>query len=179
MPTSGVSNPQDLIEFLPTIALFGGLQEPTLNRIISMMHELKLETGAVVCQQGDVGREMFIVRKGEVIVSRETETGRRIKMVRMGPGEFFGEMTLIDIQKRSATVTVAQPAVVYAFGNPALYKLYQEDVPGYVMVLQNICRELSRRLRSTNRRLTEMAEESDDESTQIRPATRRKPLGSK
>src|SRR4051812_14507385 len=173
---TAVSNPEDLIKFLPTIALFGGLQEGTLNRIIAMLQEHRLEPGEEVCKEGDVGRSMFLVRSGEVVVTRQTETGRRIRMVRMGEGEFFGEMTLIDIQKRSATVLVEKSALLYSLGNRELYKLYQEDTPGYVMVLQNICRELSRRLRTTNRRLTEMAEESDDESTQIRPAVRRKPI---
>jgi CRP/FNR family cyclic AMP-dependent transcriptional regulator len=173
-----VTNPDDLMAFLPKIALFGGLEEGSLNRIISMLNEHRLERGEIVCKQGDTGREMFLVRSGEVIVSRETETGRRIKMVRMGEGEFFGEMTLIDIQKRSATVIVDKTAIVYSLGNRDLSRLYHEDVPGYVMVLQNICRELSRRLRTTNRRLTEMAEEhDDDESTQIRPAVKGKPIG--
>jgi CRP/FNR family cyclic AMP-dependent transcriptional regulator len=173
----GVSDPQDLFTYLPGIALFGGLKEGTLNRIISMLQEHRLEVGAEVCKQGDMGRELFLVRSGEVVVSRQTETGRRIKMVRMGAGEFFGEMTLIDIQKRSATVVVDKPALLYSLGNRDLYKLYQEDVPGYVMVLQNICRELSRRLRTTNNRLTEMAEEHhDDESTQIRSAVKRRPI---
>ncbi len=49
---------------------------------------------------------MFLVREGEAMVYRETEHGHRVKMMRMGEGEFFGEMTLIDIQKRSASVVV-------------------------------------------------------------------------
>ncbi len=173
---SGVSNPEDALKFLPTIALFGGLEEATLNRIIAMLQEHKLEPGQEVCKQGDVGRSMFLVRRGEVVVTRQTETGKRIRMVRMGEGEFFGEMTLIDIQKRSATVLVEQASTLYSLGNKDLYKLYQEDVPGYVMVLQNICRELSRRLRTTNARMTEMAADADDDSTQIRPAMKRKPI---
>jgi CRP-like cAMP-binding protein len=170
-----VSNPDDLLTFLPGIALFGGLEGPTLERIIGMLHEHRLDAGAVVCKQGDPGRDMFLVRSGEVVVTRETETGHRIKMVRMGEGEFFGEMTLIDIQKRSATVSVEKPSLLYSLGNRDLYRLYHEDVPGYVMVLQNICRELSRRLRTTNRRLSEMAEDSDEEVTQIRAPVSRKP----
>jgi CRP-like cAMP-binding protein len=99
-------------------------------------------------------------------------------MVRMGVGEFFGEMTLIDVQKRSATVVVEKPALLFSLGNRDLYTLYQEDVPGYVMILQNLARELSRRLRVTNQRLQSLAEESDDdERTLIRPAvTRTKPI---
>lgn len=164
----------DLLSWLPSIALFGGLEEGTLRRVIDMLGEHHFEPGACVCKQGEAGRALFLVRAGEVMVSREGEDGRRIKMVRMGAGEFFGEMTLIDIQKRSATVTVEKPSLVFSLGNRDLYKLYQEDVPGYVMILQNLCRELSRRLRTTNLRLQALAEESDDsDRTLIRPAIKR------
>ncbi len=162
----------ELLAWLPSIAIFGGLEEKTLLRIIDMLQEHHFDPKAVVCQQGDAGRAMYLIREGEVVVCRDTPEGRRIKMVRMGPGEFFGEMTLIDIQKRSATVVVHQRALLYSLSNRDLYRLYTEDVPGYVMVLQNICRELSRRLRVTNSRIQTMAEESDrdNESTLIRAA---------
>lgn len=165
---------EDLLAWLPSIAIFGGLEPPTLMRIIGMLGEHRFEPGVEVCTQGEAGRAMFLVRSGEVLVCRDSEDGHRVKMVRMGPGEFFGEMTLIDIQKRSATVVVEQPALIYSLGNRDLYQLYQDDVPGYVMVLQNLCRELSRRLRKTNQRLQSIAEENnEDDRTLIRPAVKR------
>jgi CRP-like cAMP-binding protein len=166
----------DLLKFLPSIPLFGGLEEPTLKRIIGMLEEHHLAPGTTICKQGEPGRSMFLVRKGEAVVYRDTEAGHRVKMVRLGEGEFFGEMTLIDIMKRSASVMVEGDALLYSLGNRELYKLYQEDVPGYVMVLQNICRELSRRLRTTNQKLTAMAEDAGEESTLIRQAVKRPPI---
>lgn len=164
----------DLLQFLPTIALFGGLETKTLEKIISMLTVKELLPGAEVCKQGDPGRNMFVVRSGEAVVYRDSiPGGRRAKLIRMGPGEFFGEMTLIDIMKRSATVVVEKPTVLLTLGNKELYRLYNEDVAGYVMVLQNLCRELSRRLRTTNQKLTVLAEEAGDESTLIRPALKR------
>lgn len=166
---------QDLRTWLPTIAIFGGLEETTLRRVIRMLGEHHFEPGAEVCKQGEVGRAMFVLRAGEVLVCRDDESGVRRKFVRMGPGEFFGEMTLIDIQKRSATVVVEQPSLLFSLGNRDLYQLYQEDTQGYVMILQNLCRELSRRLRVTNQRLSNMASEVEDEDnrTLIRPAIKR------
>jgi CRP/FNR family transcriptional regulator, cyclic AMP receptor protein len=166
----------DLLQWLPTVALFGGLEEKTLMRLIESMTEHQLKAGSQVCKQGDIGRSMFLVRSGEVMVSHDTESGKRIKMVRLGVGEFFGEMTLIDIQKRSASVFVERDAVLFSLGNRELYALYNEDVPGYVMLLQNICRELSRRLRVTNARMQSLAHEGNDhdEKTLIRPAVSRK-----
>jgi CRP/FNR family transcriptional regulator, cyclic AMP receptor protein len=167
----------ELLQWLPTVALFGGLEEKTLLRLIEAMPEHTLEAGRQVCKQGDIGRSMFLVRHGEVMVSHDTESGRRIKMVRLGPGEFFGEMTLIDIQKRSASVFVEKDATLYSLGNKELYALYNEDVPGYVMLLQNLCRELSRRLRVTNARMQSLAhhDHETEERTLIRPAIARKP----
>ncbi len=164
----------DLLTFLPSIALFGGLEQPTLKRIIAMLHVQELQPGTEVCKQGEPGRSMFVVRSGEAVVYRENESGRRARLIRMGPGEFFGEMTLIDIMKRSATVVVEKPTVLLSLGNKELYRLYQDDVAGYVMVLQNLCRELSRRLRTTNQKLSSMAEEAGDESTLIRQALKPK-----
>lgn len=168
-------NVDDLLQWLPTIALFGGLEEPTLRRVIDLMGVHQAQPDEAICKQGESGRALFLVRAGEVVVCRDLPDGRRIKMVRMGPGEFFGEMTLIDIQKRSATVMVEKPALLYSLGNRDLYTLYQQDVAGYVMILQNLCRELSRRLRATNKKLQELAEDDDDEieNTLIRPAIKR------
>lgn len=171
-----MKNVAGLMEWLPSIPIFGGLDPGTLERIVGLLGEHHVKPDEEVCRQGDSGRAMFLVREGEVLVCRDTEGGRRVKMVRMGPGEFFGEMTLIDIQKRSATVVASKPSVLYSLGNRDLYTLYQQDVAGYVMVLQNICRELSRRLRVTNARLQELAADRDDEDekTLIRPAVTRK-----
>lgn len=157
-----MKNEADLMQWLPSIALFGGLEEATLKRIVSLLKEHRCEPHAALCKQGETGRSMFLVRHGEVIVYRDDERGHRLKMIRLGPGEFFGEMTLIDIQKRSATVEAQKPSLLFSLSNRDLYTLYQEDVAGYVMVLQNLCRELSRRLRATNQRLHSMATEHDD-----------------
>jgi CRP/FNR family cyclic AMP-dependent transcriptional regulator len=165
------TDPADLLTFLPSIALFGGLEQPTLERIISMLTVQHLEPGTEVCRQGEVGRSMFVVRSGEAVIYRDNEDGGgRMRFKRLGPGEFFGEMTLLDIMKRSATVVVEKPTVLLSLGNKELYRLYNEDVAGYVMVLQNLCRELSRRLRTTNQKLHSMAEEAGDENTLIREA---------
>lgn len=159
---SGSKDVADLLRWLPGIPLFGGLEEGTLRRLIELIGVQSFPPGAEVCQEGDTGRSMFIVREGEVVVCHEGNLGKRVKMMRLGPGEFFGEMTLIDIQKRSATVLVEKPSVLYSLSNKDLYALYNEDVHGYVMVIQNLARELSRRLRVTSARLQAMAELVDD-----------------
>ena len=67
----------DLMQFLPSIALFGGLEQRTLEKIISMMAVQELVPGSEVCKQGEAGRSMFVVRSGEAVVYRENVTGGR------------------------------------------------------------------------------------------------------
>ncbi len=76
-------------------------------------------------------------------------------IVRLGEGETFGEMTLVELQPRSATVTVKKKARCYSLTNMDLYHLYREDNYAYVIILQNICRMLSRRLRKADGRIVE------------------------
>jgi len=163
--------------FLGDIAVFGGLEDKTLDRIVGMLVEQRFEQGAIVCKEGEPGRSMYVVRAGEVVVCRRAASGHLVRVVRLGSGECFGEMTLIDIQPRSATVLVDSAATLYSLTNRDLYRLYQEDVGGYVMVLQNICRELSRRLRKADVRIVQIADDRGEETTQIgrAPVTRRPP----
>jgi CRP-like cAMP-binding protein len=68
------------------------------------------------------------------------------------PGDFFGEMTLIEMQNRSATVVAESPTVLYELTARKLYAFYKADIFAYVIVLQNVNRELCRRLRRADRR---------------------------
>jgi CRP-like cAMP-binding protein len=158
----------ELKAFLSGIAIFGGLEDATLDRIIAMLRWEEHPLGSVVVREGENGFSMYVVRSGEVALYRKGSADAAIRMARLGPGECFGEMAIIDIQARSATVIVEQSAVLYSLTNRDLYTLYHEDMPGYVMVIQNLCRELSRRLRRADARITQTADQARDETTQIR-----------
>ena len=82
-----------------------------------------------------------------------------------------GRRALIEIHPHSMTVTAESPVRLLELTNRDLYRLYVEDVHSYVMVLQNISRELCRRLRGAAGRIVEIADETGDEVTQIRSAT--------
>jgi CRP-like cAMP-binding protein len=157
-----------LREFLPRTPFFGGLTSPQLERILSRLKRRDLARGTVVYSEGQTGRSMYVVRSGALMLTKGCVTGHDVKLVRLSAGDFFGENTLIEMQPRPNTVTVVKDAVLYELTNMDLYALYREDVEGYVMVLQNINRELCRRLRRSDARLTEIAGELDEEITQIR-----------
>jgi CRP/FNR family cyclic AMP-dependent transcriptional regulator len=150
-----VSSP-DLKAFLLDTPFFGGLTDASLDLLISMLVERRFDAGAPVVAEGEPGRSMYIVHSGELAVSKLLDSGRVIQMSRLAPGDFFGEMTLIEMQNRSATVVAESPTLLYELTAKKLYTCYKADIHAYVMVMQNISRELCRRLRRADNRIAEL-----------------------
>ena len=150
----------DLKASLVATPFFGGLSDASLDLLISMLVERRFDVGAIVVAEGTPGRSMYIVHSGELVVNKRGELGHVIRMTGLGRGDFFGEMTLIEMQNRSATVVVESPTVLYELTARNLYTYYKADIYAYVMVVQNINRELCRRLRRANNRIAELADAS-------------------
>ena len=136
----------ELKTFLLETPFFGGLPQAGLDFLMSTLVERPFEAGATVVAEGEPGRSMFVVHSGQLSVTKRTEAGLTVPLSRLGPGDFFGEITLIAMQNRSATVRAETPTVLYEISARSLYALYKADVHAYVLVLQNINRELCRRL---------------------------------
>jgi CRP/FNR family cyclic AMP-dependent transcriptional regulator len=162
-----VSSP-DLKAFLVATPFFGGLGDASLDLLISMLVERRFDVGATVVAEGEPGLSMYIVYSGELVVSKRGKSGRAIRVSGLGPGDFFGEMTLIEMQHRSATVVAESPTVLYELTARNLYTYYKADISSYVMVMQNINRELCRRLRSADNRIAELADAPRESMTQPR-----------
>jgi len=156
-----VSSP-DLKAFLVSTPFFGGLSDARLDLLISMLVERPFDAGANVVSEGEPGRSMYIVHDGALAVSKLGKSGRAVRMAGLGPGDFFGEMTLIEMQNRSATVVAESPTLLYELTAKNLYAYYKADVHAYVMVIQNINRELCRRLRGANTRLAELRDSAGE-----------------
>lgn len=152
----------DLEAFLLATPFFGGLPQPSLDLLMSMLVERSFEAGSTVVSEGEPGRSMFIVKSGRLAVSKRTKAGRVIPISVLQPGDFFGEMTLIEMQNRSATVVAEAPTVLYELTAQNLYACYKADIHAYVIVLQNINRELSRRLRRSDDRFAKRAADNDN-----------------
>src|ERR1700749_4441264 len=98
-----VSSP-DLKAFLLATPFFGGLSDASLEILVSMLVERRFDAGATVVAEGEPGRSMYIVHSGELVVSKLGKSGNVIDMGSLEPGDFFGEMTLIEMQNRSVSV---------------------------------------------------------------------------
>ena len=147
----------DLKAFLAATPFFGGLSDASLALLISMMIERCFDADTTVVAEGEQGQSMYVVHSGELVVSKLGESGRAVPIARLGPGDFFGEMTLIEMQNRSASVITESPTVLYELTAANLYAFYKGDIHAYTMVLQNVNRELCRRLRRADMSIVELA----------------------
>jgi CRP/FNR family transcriptional regulator, cyclic AMP receptor protein len=156
------SSSPDLKAFLVATPFFGGLSDASLDLLIATLVERRFETGATVVTEGETGHSLYIVQSGALGVNKLRASGRAIRITGLGPGDFFGEMTLLEAQNRSATVIAESPAVLHELAARSLYGFYKADVHAYAMVMQNINRELSRRLRRAINRIAELTDDPSE-----------------
>jgi CRP-like cAMP-binding protein len=134
-------------EFLQGIPIFGGLSEGAMDHVAQRLVRRDVGPGEVVVTEGEPGRDMFVVRAGLVEVFKSSMPAVDLRLALLRTGACFGEMALIDIQPRSAGVRAIERSTIWSFGNAALHELWKSDPAAFTMVVMNIAREISRRLR--------------------------------
>lgn len=134
-------------EQLRDIGLFGGLDDESLELLTRELRASLFDPGALVMKEGDHAREMFVVLSGELEVVRHSVNGAEGRVALLGPGNWVGEMSIIDPQPRSASVRALAPSILLVVTTEDLDRLYRRDMKSYLLVVLNIARELARRLR--------------------------------
>ncbi|HEX9681446.1 MAG TPA: cyclic nucleotide-binding domain-containing protein [Acidimicrobiales bacterium] len=127
------------LQRLSRVAPFDSLGPADLRDVASAADDLELHAGEILCEQGRRGIEAFVVVEGELDVSVD---GEHLSVI--GPGEWAGEMSLLDGGGRSATVTAATDAWVAVFVKPALTRLLSD----HPHLSRHLMRTLTVRLRS-------------------------------
>jgi len=146
-----------LKEFLAKTPFFGGLAgTPVFDRLADLLREKEIKKGEVLLREGDTGKSMYIVRSGSLYATRKCEDGSEVRMLLFRPGDFVGVTTLIEMEPRPFTITAERDTQVLELDSKDLYQLYKQDLKAYVLVLQNINRELVRRLRKAGARIAHL-----------------------
>ena len=141
-PGSGVSPSE-----LRAIGLFGALSDDVLTHLASTLTVQTPEAGEVVFREGDDASAMYVVLRGEMEVLKRSKRATEARVALLGPGDWFGEMSIVDIQPRSATVRALAPSRLLRISSADLDALYRHDLRSYAIIILNLARELSRRLR--------------------------------
>jgi CRP/FNR family cyclic AMP-dependent transcriptional regulator len=132
---------------LQNVPIFAGLNEAALNLLWERATEIKAAAGAVVVREGEAGNRLFIVGEGLVRVCQHFGQPDELELARLAPGNFFGEMCILETLPRSATVQAVAEATLYSLSSLAFYHLYESIPAQHSILVLNIARDVSRRLR--------------------------------
>ncbi len=144
------SEPPVTVAQLREVGLFGALSDEFLEHLVSTLSVIRILPGDTVFKEGDPAREMFVVLDGEMEVLKKSRRGLETRVAILGANDAFGEMSIIDMQPRSATVRALAPSRLLKMSTEEMDALYRHDLKSYTLIVLNIARDLSRRLRVTD-----------------------------
>lgn len=127
------------IDLLRRVGLLSACNDKELRSIARLITEVDVDPGEALCREGETGREFFLIAQGRAKVASKGRT-----RVELGPGQFFGEMSLLDAGPRTATVTAQTPMTLYVL-DAREFSSMLEASPG---VARKILRALATRLRA-------------------------------
>jgi CRP/FNR family transcriptional regulator, cyclic AMP receptor protein len=145
------------LEILAQIDLFSGLPQGHLRRVVDIGVEEQYRTGATIFPEGTPGDKFYLVIEGAVRISRVVPGMGEEALAVLRPGNYFGEMSLIDDAPRSATAMCHEKCRLFVINRRDLEDLLFVDRDLAYELLWNWVRTLSRRLRATNDKMTFLA----------------------
>jgi CRP/FNR family transcriptional regulator len=140
----------DTIALLRSARVFSTLSDDELAHVARVTMSRRFDAGAIVFKEGDEGSTCYIVRTGRTRAIREHPDGRSITLAHFGPGDIFGEMAMLDGERRSATVEATEDTEAIAILSADMHRLLREHADISVKLIA----ALGQRLRDTNERLT-------------------------
>lgn len=148
------------IDLLRTMPIFGGLNSSSLESLLGKSESVTVKRGEYFFREGDPGGSLFVLRSGSVEIEREWN-GQTVTLGSLSGGDCFGEMALVDFQDRSASVRATKDCDAIRISLDVLRSLLRDDVEQYAMIMMNMGREVSRRLRSADEKILELQSKSD------------------
>jgi CRP/FNR family transcriptional regulator, cyclic AMP receptor protein len=127
----------EIVEALGSTDLFGSLNARHLKRVADAMKVSRHEAGKALTRQGEDGIAFHLILEGTATVTVEGHPGHQI-----GKGDYFGEISMIDGQPRSATVTVDTPLTTAALTSWEFRPLLDEEPALAQALLLALCRRL-------------------------------------
>jgi CRP-like cAMP-binding protein len=140
--------PEDLQQY----ALFGGLRPEQMASILPHMETAGYAAGEEIITEGTTNDKIRFILEGRVEVTK-----KGIHIAELGEGDAFGEMEVLDVMPSIATIRVLEPTKVMSISNKTLHEIYKNDVNGFSLIIMNLARDLSRRLRKMDDREVEEA----------------------
>ncbi|MCL2212114.1 MAG: cyclic nucleotide-binding domain-containing protein [Treponema sp.] len=133
---------------LQKYSLFGGLLEEQIEGIIPFMLKEEFNPGDYIITEGKPNDKIFFLTRGQVSVTKGD-----IELSKFSEGEAFGEMEVLDVMPSVASIKALTQVTVLSISNKGLRDIYKFDTRTFSLIIMNLARDLSRRLRRMDERL--------------------------
>jgi CRP/FNR family transcriptional regulator, cyclic AMP receptor protein len=140
------------VELLQRMPVFGGIREDVLDFLLEFTETVAVPAGGYFFREHDQASSMFVLESGAVQVVKSWQ-GIEYVLHGLGPGDCFGEMALMDLLARSASIRATEDCIAMELAASDLLRLFERDAEQFALVQMNIGREVCRRLRATDERL--------------------------
>ena len=137
------------IDKLRDFPVFGGLTDEILKFIIREAAYISAAAGDYYFREDDPASAMYVLLSGEVGAFK-TWQQQEYLVRKLGTGDCFGEMALIDLRPRSASIKALAPCETLELTSATFYEIYRQDLEQFTLMYMNLGRELSRRLRRSD-----------------------------
>ena len=149
---------EETLNIVRNSRLFAGFTEEQFQTVMPLTLVQEYAAGDKIVKEGEPGDRFFILIEGTLDIVKESKDGESHVLATLEKeGDFFGEMAIVDIQPRSATVSAQKQSKVIVFTNLALVELFDSYPEVLSVVALNIARVLSLRLRSVDEALAALS----------------------
>ncbi|MBO8151343.1 MAG: Crp/Fnr family transcriptional regulator [Candidatus Neomarinimicrobiota bacterium] len=143
----------DSFKILRKIPIFTDLKDDILEKIYSRMQRRVYKKGNMILMEEDLGDTLFLLNKGSVKITRVSEDGREVILSILGEGDFFGEMSILDGESRSANVVALEDSEVFILRRGDFLDLLEQHPQIAIVLLQ----ELASRLRKSDQQIESLS----------------------
>ncbi len=144
---------------LSRVPIFSGLTGKELGKMSLIVHRRQYDVDEPIFSQGDPGLGMYVIEEGEVDIVYTDSTGIEKRLASLKPGDFFGELSLLDESPRSATAVARTPLKIIGFFRPDLLGLLDRSPKLGTKILLRLGEVIGTRLRITNEQLGKLSAE--------------------
>ena len=140
------------LNMLQNMPIFGGIREDILEFILQTAEIAAVPAGEYFFREDESGNSMYVLETGKVIVTKSWK-GQDYLLMELHEGDCFGEMSLIDLGPRTASVRAIHDCSAIKLSNSSILRIYRKDLEQFTMIQMNMGREVSRRLRKMDNEL--------------------------
>jgi CRP-like cAMP-binding protein len=140
------------MELLQQMPIFGAIEDDALRFLLEPVPLITVPAGQFFFRERDPADCMYVLEAGRVEVLKDW-AGRELVLHQLGAGDCFGEMALLDLFPRSASVRAVDECHALALTPGHLYRLFEHSAEPFALIQMTIAREMSRRLRESDEQL--------------------------